>query len=71
MTRRNIGSYPTNLQNVFSEADALDDFVTKECTQRSMNHEPVSKEMIELKNQEKPDISFPAELKFTVEVIIK
>ena len=68
MARRSVGSYPTTLQSVFSEADPLDDFVAKECTQRSMNHEPVSKETIKLKNQEEPDISFPAELKFTVRV---
>ena len=71
MTRRSVGSYPTTLQSVFSEADALDDFVVKECTHRSMNYDPVSKEMIKLKNQEEPDISFPAELNFTVKVIFK
>lgn len=63
-----MGPYPKALQAIFAVEKSLRSHVEEECKNKGIPHDPVSKEMREMKMEPEPDVDFHEELKFSVQV---
>lgn len=63
-----MGPYPKALQAIFAVEKSLRSHVEEECNNKGIPHDPVSKEMREMKMEPEPDVDFHEELKFSVQV---